>query len=62
MGGNLDRKIHVNNWGIVCLSKVKGGLGICNLSMLNKALMGKWVLGFAMEENSTWRKAIRLKY
>ena len=42
-GGNLDRKIHVINWGTVCLSKLKGGLGIHNLSMLNKALLGKWV-------------------
>ena len=49
--GNLDRKIHVINWGIVYLSKVKGGLGICNLSMLNKALMGKWVWRFAVEES-----------
>ena len=42
-GGNLDRKIHVIKLGTMCLSKVKGGLGIHNLSMLNKVLLGKWV-------------------
>ena len=27
-GGNLDRKIHLINWGIVCSSKENKGLGI----------------------------------
>ena len=27
--GNLDGKIHLINWGIVCSSKEKGGLWIC---------------------------------
>ena len=26
-GGNMDRKIHLINWGTVCSSKKKGGLG-----------------------------------
>ena len=50
-GGNLERKIHMVNWDIVCLSKEKGGLGICSLSNFNKALLGKWNWRFAMEEN-----------
>ena len=27
-GGNLERKIHVVSWDVVCLRKEKGGLGI----------------------------------
>ena len=61
-GGNLDRKIHLINCGIVCSSKEKGRLGICNLSILNRALLGKWVWRFAMEENSTWKNVISLNY
>ena len=61
-GGNLDRKIYLVKWDIVCSSKVKGGLGIRSLSNFNKALLGKWNWRFAMEENSVWRNIISLKY
>ena len=61
-GGNLERKIHLVNWDIVCSSKEKGGLGIRSLSNFNKALLGKWNWRFVMEENSFWRNNIRLKY
>ena len=61
-GGNLERKIHLVKWDIVCSSKVKGGQGIRNLSNFNKALLGKWTWRFAMEENSVWRNIIVLKY
>ena len=36
-GGNLERKIHLVKWDIVFSSKVKGGIGIRNLSKFNKA-------------------------
>ena len=49
-------------WDIVCSSKVKGGLGIRNLSKFNKALLGQLNWRFAMEENSVWRNIISLKY
>ena len=29
---------------------------------MNKALLGKWVWRFAVEDNSPWRTVIRLKY
>ena len=61
-GGNLERKIHLVKWDIICSSKVKGGLGIRSLLNFNKALLGKWDWRFAMEENSIWRNIISLKY
>ena len=35
-GGNLDKKIHLVNWGMVCKSKESGGLGVRRLGNLNK--------------------------
>ena len=61
-GGNLERKIHLVKWDIVCSSKVKGGLGIRSLLNFNKALLGKWNWRFSREENSIWRNIISLKY
>ena len=52
-GGNLDRKIHLIKWGTICSSKKKGGLGICSLTKLNKALLGKWNWRLVVEDNPT---------
>ena len=60
--GNLERKIHLVNWGTVCLSKEKGGLGIRSLSSFIRALLVNWNWRFVVEENSAWRKIIGLKY
>lgn len=40
---------HLVNWVIVFLDKKNEGLGIRNLSLLNKALIGKWSWRFAIE-------------
>ena len=61
-GGNPNRKPHLINWKIVCDGKDEGGLGIRNLSTLNRALLSKWVWRFAMEDNSPWRIVINLEY
>ena len=50
------------NWGTVCFSKEKSGLGICSLSYINKALLEKRNWRFALEENFVWRSIISLKY
>ena len=60
--GNLDIKIHLINWDIVCTSKKKGGLGIRSLTKLNTSLLGKWNLRFAVEDNRPWKELIKLKY
>ncbi|RVW12371.1 putative ribonuclease H protein [Vitis vinifera] len=61
-GGNLERKPHLVRWEVVCLSKKKGGLGVKNLSILNKALLAKWNWRFANEREALWNQVIRGKY
>ena len=61
-GGELDRKPHSVNWSIVCLEKQNGGLGFRNLSLFNKALLGKWSWKFVKERNPLWKWVIVGKY
>ena len=48
-GGALERKPHLVRWGLVCLDKSKGGLGVKCLPTLNKALLCTWSWTFAIE-------------
>ncbi|RVW67401.1 LINE-1 reverse transcriptase-like [Vitis vinifera] len=41
--GNMERKVHLVKWEVVCTDKDKGGLGLRKLALLNKALLGKWI-------------------
>ena len=59
---NLDRKIHLVNWGTMCTSKKGRGLGIRNLEILNKSLLGKWNWRLAIENNPPWKDLMKLKY
>ncbi|RVX03334.1 putative ribonuclease H protein [Vitis vinifera] len=61
-GGSLERKIHLINWAVVCTHKESGGLGIRKIDFLNKALLGKWIWRFAIEEDFFWRKVVGVKY
>ena len=56
------REFHLVNWNMVCSSKEKGGWGVRDLSLVNKALLGKWVWRFTVEDNSIWKDAISIKY
>ena len=39
-----------------------GGLGIRKLTTFNKALLGKWLWCFGIEENRLWRRVVALKF
>ena len=39
-----------------------GGLGITKLTTFNKALLGKWLWRFGIEENRIWRRVVALKF
>ncbi|RVW54461.1 putative ribonuclease H protein [Vitis vinifera] len=51
-GGALEKRPHLVKWDVVCSHKMKGGLGIRNFSILNRALLCKWSWRFAAERES----------
>ena len=61
-GGNLEGKIHVVKWDVVCTDKNKGGLGLRKIVMLNRALLGKWIWKYAYEKDNLWKQVITTKY
>ena len=60
--GNLEGKIHLVKWEVVCTDKNKGGLGLRKLALLNKVLLGKWIWRYACDEDNLWKQVITTKY
>ena len=61
-GANGGSKIHLVNWEAVCANKEKGGLGLRKITLLNKALLGKWIWRFACAKEELWKKVLEAKY
>ena len=61
-GGNMERKVHLVKWEVVCTDKDKGRLGLRMLALLNKALLGKWIWRYACDKDKLWRQVIKVKY
>ena len=53
---------HVWWGGIRCVPKANDGLGIRKLTTFNKALLGRWLWRFGVEETHLWRRVVALKF
>ena len=47
--GKMDKKPHLVKWSTICTNKRDGGLGVRDLSIINRALLNKWIWQFADE-------------
>jgi hypothetical protein len=62
-GGIGDEfKYHLVSWSKVCYPISEGGLGIRNLRIFNKALLGKWLWRYAYEREASWKSVVDAKY
>lgn len=61
-GGESVRKIAWVKWSEVCKSKEEGGLGVKDLALFNKALLGKWLWRLRNEPKSLWCRVVLAKY
>ena len=57
-----DSKTHLVGWNKVCAPLENGGLGVRKLTTFNKALLGKWLWWFGIEETRLWRRVVALKF
>jgi len=55
-------KFHLVSWSKVCSSISEGGLGIRNLLVFNRAMLGKWMWRYEIERDAWWRIVVDSKY
>ncbi|XP_058724451.1 uncharacterized protein LOC131595932 [Vicia villosa] len=61
--GRLERRcIHWVNWGVVCKSKAKGGLGVRDVKEMNNALLLKWKWRILNDNEAIWNSFIKERY
>lgn len=63
VGNTTRKKIALVAWNVVCKSKSQGGLGVIDLELKNKALLGKWIVRFRDPSViGKWKDIISSKY
>jgi hypothetical protein len=50
------------NWNRVCTPIAQGGLGVRDLIFFSKAMLGKWLWRFGVEDSKFWRRVLAAKY
>lgn len=57
-----NKIIHTINWGLICLPKKGGDLGLRRSEQMNKALLVKLGWRLLTEKEKLWSRVIRSKY
>ena len=57
-----DSKTYLVGRDKLCAPLECGGLGVRKLTTFNKALLGKWLWRFGIEETRLWRRVVALKF
>ena len=60
-GDSEKKKYRLAKWDVVCRPKDHGGLGIHDLQVKNRALLGKWLFKL-LTEDGVWQTLLRRKY
>jgi hypothetical protein len=55
------KKYRLTKWSVVCHPKDQGELGVHDLEVKNRVLLGKW-LARLLTEDSVWKQLLRKMY
>ncbi|KAK1300975.1 hypothetical protein QJS10_CPB13g01246 [Acorus calamus] len=58
----VQNRVHLVKWDIVCSSKKSGGVGILNICDMNTALLMKWLWRWLFHPNLQWCRIVKERY
>jgi hypothetical protein len=58
-GRNGRKRISWIKWNVVCLPKIKGGLGVRGVRVVNISLLAKWRWRLLFDDNVLWKELIK---